>query len=147
MKFRDHFSGVATDYAAFRPQYPAALVDWLATISQRHDVAWDCACGSGQASRTLAAHFDQIVATLRHEKEWRQFLIATHNANIPVLCDAELIIVLQATESRSWVDEDGIGSIDTRSIKQSLVRSMEGGKEAFNKRKEKYGPILQDRKT
>ena len=63
MKFQDHFSGVAANYAAFRPKYPAALVDWLATISQRHDVAWDCACGSGQASRTLAAHFDQIVAT------------------------------------------------------------------------------------
>ena len=63
MKFRDHFSGVATDYAAFRPQYPAALFDWLASVSQRHDVAWDCACGSGQAARTLAPHFDLVVAT------------------------------------------------------------------------------------
>ena len=63
MKFRDHFSGVATGYAAFRPQYPTALFDWLATISQRHDVVWDCACGSGQASRTLAPHFDRIIAT------------------------------------------------------------------------------------
>jgi len=63
VKFRDHFSGVATDYAAFRPQYPAALFDWLASVSQRHYVAWDCACGSGQAARTLAPHFDLVVAT------------------------------------------------------------------------------------
>ena len=63
MRFRDLFSGVAADYLAFRPQYPAALFDWLATISQRHDVAWDCACGSGQAAQTLVAHFDLVVAT------------------------------------------------------------------------------------
>ncbi len=63
MKFRDHFSGVAADYAAFRPQYPNALFDWLASVARRHDVAWDCACGSGQASRSLAPHFDLVVAT------------------------------------------------------------------------------------
>lgn len=63
MKFRDHFSSVAADYATFRPEYPAALVDWLASVSQRRDVAWDCACGSGQAANTLAAHFDLVVAT------------------------------------------------------------------------------------
>lgn len=63
MKFPDHFSGVASDYATFRPQYPAALFDWLASICRRHEVAWDCACGSGQASRPLAAHFDLVVGT------------------------------------------------------------------------------------
>jgi SAM-dependent methyltransferase len=63
MKFPDHFSGVASDYTAFRPQYPAALFDWLATVCHRHDVAWDCACGSGQASHPLASHFDLVVGT------------------------------------------------------------------------------------
>jgi len=54
---------VASDYAAFRPQYPAALFDWLASVCPRHDVAWDCACGSGQASVSLASHFDWVVGT------------------------------------------------------------------------------------
>ena len=63
MKFPDHFSGVASGYAAFRPQYPAALFEWLASVCQRHEVAWDCACGSGQASRPLASHFDLVVGT------------------------------------------------------------------------------------
>jgi SAM-dependent methyltransferase len=63
VKFPDHFSGVASDYSAFRPQYPAALFDWLASVAQGHDVAWDCACGSGQASRTLTPHFDRVIAT------------------------------------------------------------------------------------
>ena len=83
--------------------------------------------------------FDQIVATLRREKERRQFLIATHNANIPVSGDAELIIVLQADERRGWVDSDGIGSIDAEPIKQSVERILEGGEVAFQIRKEKYG--------
>jgi SAM-dependent methyltransferase len=63
VRFPDHFSGVASDYAAFRPQYPAALFEWLASICPRHDVAWDCACGSGQASGSLASHFDRVVGT------------------------------------------------------------------------------------
>ena len=83
--------------------------------------------------------FDQIVATLRHEKERRQFLVATHNANIPVSGDAELILVLQADEGRGWVDDSGIGSIDAASIKDSVERILEGGEAAFQLRKEKYG--------
>jgi len=63
VKFPDHFSGVASDYAAFRPQYPEALFDWLASVCHRHDVAWDCACGSGQASGSLVLQFDSVVGT------------------------------------------------------------------------------------
>jgi SAM-dependent methyltransferase len=63
VKFSDHFSGVAASYATYRPQYPASLFDWLASVCQRHEVAWDCACGSGQASRPLASHFDLVVGT------------------------------------------------------------------------------------
>ncbi|MEA4906728.1 MAG: PHP domain-containing protein [Anaerolineaceae bacterium] len=83
--------------------------------------------------------FDQIVTTLRSAKEKRQFLIATHNANIPVSGDAELIVVLNADERRGWIEEDGIGSIDTKSIKQYVEHILEGGENAFKIRKEKYG--------
>jgi len=63
VKFPDHFSAVASDYAAFRPKYPAELFEWLASVCLRHDVAWDCACGSGQASGSLASHFGRVVGT------------------------------------------------------------------------------------
>ena len=63
MRFPDHFSGVASDYVTFRPQYPEALFDWLASVCQRHEVAWDCACGSCQASGSLASHFGRVVGT------------------------------------------------------------------------------------
>jgi SAM-dependent methyltransferase len=61
--FSDHFAPVSNAYAEFRPRYPAALFDLLAQISPAHDLAWDCACGSGQATRDLAGHFARVVAT------------------------------------------------------------------------------------
>lgn len=61
--FRDHFAPVANAYADFRPSYPAALFDWLAEIAPGRELAWDCACGSGQASVDLAARFRRVVAT------------------------------------------------------------------------------------
>lgn len=59
----DHFSGVSKAYAEFRPRYPQALFEWISSLVPRHERAWDCACGSGQATIDLAAHFDRVVAT------------------------------------------------------------------------------------
>ncbi|MFP4344988.1 MAG: TrlF family AAA-like ATPase [Anaerolineales bacterium] len=86
--------------------------------------------------------FDQIVETLRSKKEQRQFLIATHNANIPVSGDAELILVLEADESHAEI-ADG-GSIDRQSIKDFVTRILEGGSRAFRIRKEKYGKMVEE---
>ncbi|MEW5904965.1 MAG: class I SAM-dependent methyltransferase [Pseudomonadota bacterium] len=59
----DHFSAVAGQYAAFRPDYPPALFDWLASLVQQHELAWDCGAGSGQATVPLAERFAHVVAT------------------------------------------------------------------------------------
>ncbi len=61
--FHDHFSGVANRYADFRPHYPAALFDYLATLVPQNSVVWDCAAGNGQASQDLAARFAKVIAT------------------------------------------------------------------------------------
>ena len=52
--FTDHFSQLAASYAQFRPQYPGALYDWIAAQCAARERAWDCACGSGQATLALA---------------------------------------------------------------------------------------------
>lgn len=62
-RFHDHFSGVATRYADFRPHYPAALFDSFAKLVPRDSLVWDCACGNGQATLDLAERFDRVVAT------------------------------------------------------------------------------------
>ncbi len=56
--FKDHFSRLAAQYAEFRPRYPGALFDLLARIAPARARAWDCACGSGQATLDLAERFD-----------------------------------------------------------------------------------------
>jgi SAM-dependent methyltransferase len=61
--FRDHFSDSAAAYAAHRPTYPVALVDFLAGIASRRGLAWDCGCGSGQLSVLLADRFERVIAT------------------------------------------------------------------------------------
>ena len=61
--FHDHFSGLAKGYADFRPHYPVELFDYLATLTPRKSVVWDCAAGSGQATIDLAARFEQVIAT------------------------------------------------------------------------------------
>jgi SAM-dependent methyltransferase len=61
--FADHFSKVATRYADFRPHYPAALFDYLATLVPPDSTGWDCACGNGQATSDLAARFFKVFAT------------------------------------------------------------------------------------
>jgi ubiquinone/menaquinone biosynthesis C-methylase UbiE len=61
--FHDHFSAVAARYADFRPHYPAALFDYLASLVPPESLVWDCAAGNGQATVDLAARFARVVAT------------------------------------------------------------------------------------
>ena len=61
--FPDHFSALASAYGQFRPEYPAALFDYLAELAPERKLAWDCATGNGQAAAPLAARFRRVVAT------------------------------------------------------------------------------------
>ncbi|MDD9885565.1 MAG: ATPase [Gammaproteobacteria bacterium] len=79
----------------------------------------------------------RIVKDLRKYKDKRQFIFATHNANIPVNGDADLIAVLQNQEDFDHIEK--IGSIDEPEVKMSSTRILDGGKTAFQMRKEKYG--------
>ncbi len=83
--------------------------------------------------------YEDVVKILREIKEKRQIIMATHNANIPVLGDSELIIVLNATSNYCNIED--MGSIDKESIRVSVKNIMEGGEEAFRKRAEKYGGL------
>ncbi len=59
----DHFSSVSAAYSAFRPRYPAALVEYFASLAPATSVAWDCGAGSGQATLDIAERFEFVVAT------------------------------------------------------------------------------------
>ena len=81
--------------------------------------------------------FDNVVKTLRNIKERRQLILATHSANIPVSGDAELILALESDGEKGWIHDRG--SIDENEIKEQVQVVLEGGKEAFKIRKDKYG--------
>jgi SAM-dependent methyltransferase len=63
MTFPDHFSAVAARYAAYRPRYPAALVEALAERADTAGTAWDVGCGNGQLAVALAERFARVIAT------------------------------------------------------------------------------------
>lgn len=84
-----------------------------------------------------------VVPKMREEKRRRQFLFATHNANIPVLGDAELIVGLRAAGEadvgKAEIPAEHMGSIDARPVRELVEEVLEGGKEAFETRRLKYG--------
>jgi SAM-dependent methyltransferase len=61
--FAHLFSGHAASYAVYRPKYPPALYDWLATLAPQHEQAWDVGTGNGQVAVGLAPHFARVMAT------------------------------------------------------------------------------------
>jgi hypothetical protein len=80
-----------------------------------------------------------VVPRMREEKQRRQFVFSTHNANIPVLGDAELIIGLSASGEAARIAPEHVGSIDDRPVRELVEEILEGGKEAFERRRRKYG--------
>lgn len=82
---------------------------------------------------------ERIVAELRKAKLNRQFLFATHNANIPVFGDAEWIGVLSVEDNKGMILPEQQGAIDVPKVQELAADILEGGKSAFNQRREKYG--------
>lgn len=84
-----------------------------------------------------------VVPRMREEKQRRQFVFSTHNANIPVLGDAELIVGLtasgEADGGQARIAPQHVGSIDAGSVRELVEEILEGGKEAFERRRRKYG--------
>jgi energy-coupling factor transporter ATP-binding protein EcfA2 len=81
--------------------------------------------------------FRELVPLLRRIKETRQVIVATHNANIPVNGDAELIAALEARGGRGEVL--AVGALDREKVRHAVEEILEGSEEAFRRRFEKYG--------
>ena len=86
---------------------------------------------------------ESIVPRMREEKRRRQFVFSTHNANVPVLGDAEMILGLTAAGGAEGgtarIAPEHIGSIDAPPVRELIEEVLEGGKEAFERRRRKYG--------
>jgi len=80
--------------------------------------------------------YGQIVNKLREEKEYRQFILTSHNANIVVAGETDLTHVLTATFDRGSIRSSG--GIDDSETNELLLIHLEGGKDAFDLRTQKY---------
>lgn len=83
--------------------------------------------------------YEGIVQRLRELKGTRQIIASTHNANVPVLGDAELIIALEGDGQHGKPIADGIGSLDDAIVRALAENLLEGGPAAFNARQHLYG--------
>tara|TARA_R110001583_G_scaffold87175_1_gene227791 strand:- start:8630 stop:11269 length:2640 start_codon:yes stop_codon:yes gene_type:complete len=79
--------------------------------------------------------YDDVIKLLREMKPHAQFIFATHNANFPVLGDAEQVHACEYQDEKVTVQS---GSIDARPVQDAIINIMEGGQEAFSRRKEVY---------
>ncbi len=111
MNFKDYFSTQAADYAKYRPHYPPALFEYLASISPAKKIAWDCGTGNGQAALGLAPHFDLVIATDPSEKQIHnaiphekiKYLVAPAEQTDIAPQTVDLITVTQALH---WFDHE-----------------------------------------
>ena len=79
--------------------------------------------------------YKEVIKELIKLKNKTQFIFATHNANIPVLGDCEQVIVCDYEENKINIQ---YGSIDNHNIQDNIINIMEGGEEAFDKRRDIY---------
>jgi len=108
---QDPFASVSGQYAASRPRYPRALFDWLAQIAPSRERAWDCACGSGQATIDLADYFSHVIGTDKSADQLREanpdarieYRVALAESSGLPSGHFDLVTVAQAMH---WIDHD-----------------------------------------
>lgn len=83
----------------------------------------------------------QIVSKIWMSKSRRQLIFSSHNANLVVNGDADLVLVCAyrtaGDQSAGHIKEQG--AIDVAAVRDEITSVMEGGERAFRLRKEKYG--------
>jgi ABC-type cobalamin/Fe3+-siderophores transport system ATPase subunit len=83
--------------------------------------------------------FQTLVSRIRELKTKRQLIFVTHNANIPVLGDADRVVVMHM-ESPTKAAKPSQGTVDD--MKDAILGLLEGGAEAFKLRQKRYGPLV-----
>ena len=82
---------------------------------------------------------DLVVAQLRDNKSRRQVIVVTHNPNIVVNGDADLVLCMQFAAGQ--IADPVCGGLQETLIRQQICDVMEGGRAAF---KQRYRRILED---
>ena len=80
---------------------------------------------------------DTVLPALKTLRGRRQVIVATHNPNIVVNGDADMVIQLDASAKRGRIV--CAGAIEEPAVRNAIVRTVDGGEDAFRLRRRKYG--------
>ena len=78
--------------------------------------------------------FETVVNAVQRMKKHRQMIFITHNANIPVLAEAELVLVMTSDGRIGAIEKHG--TVDE--CREQIIDLLEGGREAFELRSKRY---------
>ncbi|MYB38464.1 MAG: AAA family ATPase [Gammaproteobacteria bacterium] len=81
--------------------------------------------------------YDLVVRQMRENKRRRQIIVVTHNPNIVVNGDAEMLHALDFQSGQCIVTQSG--SLQDPAMREEVCRIMEGGREAFERRYRRLG--------
>ena len=82
--------------------------------------------------------YDLVVRQIRENKLRRQIIVVTHNPNIVVNGDAEMLHALDFRGGQCIVVQSG--SLQEEAMREEVCRIVEGGREAFERRYRRLGP-------
>jgi ABC-type lipoprotein export system ATPase subunit len=80
-----------------------------------------------------------ISPVLLDDKRARQVMFTSHNANLVVLTDPELIVTFESNGSNGWIEEQGFLATPESAITKHVVQILDGGERALELRQRKYG--------
>jgi len=86
---------------------------------------------------------EELVDLFKELKKYRQIIIVTHNANLVVTADTEQVIVANNNDENITYFS---GSLENHTIIEKVCKILEGGKNAFEKRKRRYSSIASEEK-
>lgn len=105
------FSIQPEQYAAYRPAYPAELLDYILSSVKERRTVWDCGTGTGQIAIQLAPYFERVFASdiseaqlskAKADEKVEYSMQAAENTDYPDDI-FDLIVVAQAIH---WFDFD-----------------------------------------
>lgn len=124
--FKDHFSNQSDLYVKHRPHYPLELYAFLSSLTEKHDRAWDCGTGNGQAAIGLALYYNKVIATdpsqqqinnsFHHEKV--QYLVEKAEYNSIESGSIDIVTIANALH---WFDFDLFYKEVNRVVKENGV--------------------------
>lgn len=82
---------------------------------------------------------DVIASDLLRRKSSQQFLLTSHNANLVVLTDADLIVHMDSDGSKGFIEKRGFLACPFSNIRSSVLNVLDGGYSALESRRLKYG--------